>query len=60
MLDFGKKSRAGAASLQRSFIVLQMFGYRIAKGIYGVSAGAYGLFANGVVVSLLLVGAQQC
>jgi uncharacterized membrane protein YciS (DUF1049 family) len=60
MLDFGKKSRAGEASLQRSFIVLQMFEYRMATGIYRLSARAYGLFGNGAVVSLLLVGTQQC
>jgi hypothetical protein len=60
MLGFGKKSRAGAASLQRSFMVLQMLRYRMATGIYRVSAKAYGLFANGAVVSLLLARAQQC
>ncbi|NIA55676.1 hypothetical protein HAV22_18740 [Massilia sp. TW-1] len=60
MLDFGKKSRAGAASLQRSLIVLQMFEYRMATGIYRVFAKAYGFLGNGAVVSLLLVGTQQC
>jgi hypothetical protein len=60
MLDLVKKSRVGAASLQRSFMVLQMLSYRMATGIYRVSVGAYGLFANDAVVSLLLAGAQQC
>jgi hypothetical protein len=49
-----------AASLQRSFIVLEMLGDLMSPAIYPVSFGEYGKFGDDVVVTLLLVSTQQC
>jgi hypothetical protein len=51
--DFPQNYDIDAASLQRSFIVLEMFRPLIRPAIYGVSPLEY-------VVGLLLVGAQEC
>jgi hypothetical protein len=57
--DFPQIPHLDAASLQRSFIVLEMFNLLILMAIYGVCASAYGV-PEPVVATLLLIGTQQC